>query len=495
MNQNEIVETLEQVNREKNLTHRKTKIVATVGPGSRSAEKVRELILAGANVFRLNFSHGTHAEHGEVLETIRKVSKEIGIQVAVLQDLCGPKLRITNLAADDTFLHDGETVTLSYSEGDETVQEHIYTSLVDPAKFLKQGDTVLLADGIIELQVESNNGSIVTCRIRKGGKLRSRVGIAFPDSNLDLAATTDKDLTDFAWGLEHDIDFHAISFVQTADDIYNLKNIAKEQGKSVKIVAKIELKSALKNIESILDASDGIMVARGDLGLEVPLEQLPLVQKDLIERANRQGIPVIVATQMLHSMVHSLRPTRAEVADCSNAVMDGADAVMLSEETAIGENPVESVLYLDRIARVAEQTFRFEEYRLRLRSADMATVPDAVAYAACAAAIKVNAACIIACTETGTSARLMAKYRPQQPLYAASSSQHTLRRVCLYWGVHPIYCELAKNRDEELARSLHEVQMLENLPDDARSVITGGLSVGKPGSTSVLEIRAMRSVD
>jgi pyruvate kinase len=470
-------------------SYRKTKIVATVGPACRSPEVIREMILAGTNVFRLNFSHGSWEEHTESLKTIRRVSAALMMPVAVLQDLSGPKIRISKIDGDFVVLPDGASVELRFSDGSHSSATQIYVEGLDPVKVLKPGEQVLLADGIIELKSYKVEKDVVHCTAVKGGRLRSRVGIAFPDSAVDLPATTDKDIKDLMWGIENEVDYVAISFVNNAQDVLMLRDVIRREGGDLKIIAKIERKSALSNIFEIMDVSDGIMVARGDLGLELPIEQLPMLQKRLIEQSNYRGIPVIVATQMLHSMITSVRPTRAEVADIAAAVMSGADAVMLSEETTIGQHPVECVKYLGKIAHEAEQTFAFEEYRLRLRDADRATVPDAVAYAACAAAVKVNASAIIACTETGTTARLVAKYRPQQPLYGVSSSPLTLQRMSLYWGVQPIPCSPTSTHQDEIDLALKQVQMRENLANGSRTVILGGISVRTPGSTSVLEIR------
>jgi pyruvate kinase len=479
------------LNFQPNSHYRKTKIIATIGPASRSPERVREIIAAGANVFRLNFSHGSEEEHTDVLRTIRAVSSEMKIPVAVLQDLSGPKIRISPIEGDYVHISDDATLELRASRRELSTSTTIFVEGLDPATVMEPGQIALLADGIIEIRAESVSTDAVRCRVVKGGRLRSRVGIAFPDSAIDLPAATAKDLKDVEWAIKHDVDYVAVSFVQNARDILALRDVAKRSGREIKVIAKIERKAALENISEIMDVSDGVMVARGDLGLELALEQLPMLQKRLIEHANYRGIPVIVATQMLHSMITSTRPTRAEVSDIATAVMSGADAVMLSEETAIGEHPVEAVRYLSRVAQAAEQSFAFEEYRLRLRDSDRATVPDAVAYAACAAAIKVNAATIIACTETGTTARLVAKYRPQQPLYAASRNEATLRRMSLYWGVIPISCEPTNTHDDELEFAARAVQIRENAPNGSRAVVIGGVSVGKPGSTSVLEIREL----
>ncbi len=476
---------------ERALAHRHTKVVATLGPSSRDPEKIRALIKAGVNVFRLNFSHGSHEEHLANLKNIRSVSAEMGAWVAILQDLSGPKIRISNVEGDFCPISDGQPIELRCADGSLSNAKRIYVETVNPITSLKPGHQILLADGLLELCAEEIHSDHVACRVVKGGRIRSRVGIAFPDSDVNLPATTKKDLTDLDWGIQNGVDYVAISFVRSAEDVLKLRSIINERGSSAAIISKIERRTALENIEEIIEASDGLMVARGDLGLEVALEQLPMLQRRLIEEANYRGIPVIVATQMMHSMITSVRPTRAEVSDIAAAVMSGADAVMLSDETAIGEHPVQCVEYISRIAVAAEQTFAFEEYKLRLRNSDTYTVPDAIAYAACAAANKTSAQAIIACTETGTSARLAAKYRPQQPLYGLSRKESALRKMALYWGVHPISFPSGETHRDEIDSALKTVQDLERLPNNSRAVITGGLHTRVPGSTSVLEVREM----
>ncbi len=475
---------------DKALAHRHTKVVATVGPSCRDPEKLRSLIKAGVNVFRLNFSHGSHEEHLANLNNIRTVSAEMGAWVAILQDLSGPKIRISNVEGDFCPITDGQPIELRCANGSLSNAACIYVETVNPITTLKPGHPVLLADGLLELCAEEVHADRVLCRVVKGGRIRSRVGIAFPDSDVNLPATTKKDLVDLDWGIKHGVDFVAISFVRSAEDVLKLRAIINDKGSAAAIISKIERRAALENIEEIVEASDGLMVARGDLGLEVPLEQLPMLQRRLIEEANFRGIPVIVATQMMHSMITAVRPTRAEVSDIAAAVMSGADAVMLSDETAIGEHPTECVRYISRIAVAAEQTFAFEEYKLRLRNSDSYTVPDAIAYAACAAAIKTSARALIACTETGTSARLVAKYRPQQPLYGVSGKESTLRKMALYWGVHPIAIE-STSAHSEIDTALKAVQGREDLPNGTRAVVTGGRPTRTPGSTSVLEVREM----
>lgn len=462
-----------------------------MGPASRSPERVRELIRAGVNVFRFNFSHGSYEEHGENLKVVREASKEMGIPVAILQDLSGPKIRISKVEGEFAQIADGAMITLKPSDGSLSNASTVFVEGVDPCRILSKGQHVLLADGIIVLRTESATRQEVQCRVVKGGRLRSRVGIAFPESLVDLPATTEKDMKDLDWGIANGVDYVAVSFVQNAEDLMRLRRVIEARKGHQCIISKIERKAAVENLREILDASDAVMVARGDLGVEFPLEQIPLIQKSIIEQCNYRGLPAIVATQMLQSMVTAVRPTRAEVSDVATAVMNGADALMLSEETTLGEHPVACVEYLNKIARETEKSFEFDEFKLRLRNADRATVPDAVAYAACAAAVKVSASAIIACTLTGNSARLVAKYRPQQPLYAASVDELTIRRMCLYWGVMPIYCSSTSTHMDEVETALRTVQHRENLPNGSRAVVTGGLSVGLPGATSILEIREL----
>lgn len=470
---------------------RKAKVIATIGPASRDEATLRKLIQAGVNVFRLNFSHGTYEEHGEVLERIRVVAKELDTFVAVLQDLSGPKIRITEVGENDLVIADDATIILKGPSSEKSSSKCIYIETVDPATALEKGHPVLLADGSLVFEVTEVKKDHVICRALKGGKLRSRIGIAFPDSALTLPAATEKDLKDLRWGVKNGVDYVALSFVNNAEDVKRLKDEISRLRGDQRVIAKIERKSAILDIEAILEVTDGIMVARGDLGVNVALERLPILQKLLVERCNERGIPVIVATQMLQSMVTSIRPTRAEVSDVSLAVLNGADAVMLSEETAIGQYPVEAVKYLDHIAREAERRFEFQDFHWPARESLQQSVAEAIMFAACGAADKCKADAIVACTETGASARLTAKYRPRQPLYGVSSREDTCRRMCLYWGVFPIMCKPTETHTDEIVTALKEVQIRENLSNGSRAVVTGGIAARNPGSTSILEVREM----
>lgn len=471
---------------------RRTKIIATAGPASSSPERIRQLIEAGVNVFRLNFSHGTHDRHLEVLRSIREISGELGRPVGVLQDLSGPKIRISEVDETAAQLRDGQKVEICHDSGARSSNSRIFVQTIDPAAVLKPGHQVLMADGLISLRTEEVRGNCALCVVEKASRLRSHVGIAFPDSVVDLPATTDKDLIDLQWGIKHGVDFAAVSFVRSAQDILRLREILKQSNSEIQLISKIERKDALDNVHELMDVSDGIMVARGDLGLELPLECLPIVQKALIRHANFRGIPVIVATQMMHSMITSVRPTRAEVSDIAAAVMTGADCLMLSEETAIGEHPLECVKYLNRIALEAENDYMSGDFKLALRDSDRASITDAAAYAAVAAASKIRAAALVVRTESGYSARLMAKYRPTQPIYGVSSHPDSLRRMAIYWGVTPLACTYS-TLIEEIRGSLSAIQAMQNPPKGSTAVITGNFSKRAPAATTLLDIREFES--
>ena len=471
--------------------NRKVKILATLGPASSSVEALTQLIESGANCFRFNFSHGTHDSHFVALQNLREASKITGKRVGVFQDLCGPKIRIAQGKADKMYLVDNKYVEIrpGFKKGEVTDETVIYVEGLNPVHALEVGHNCLLADGMVALKAESKSSESVICRVVKGGRVGNRCGIAFPDTTIDLPATTEKDLKDLEWGLKNNVDFVALSFVQNAADAHRVRKILNDHNSQIKLVAKVERKKSIDNIDEIIDAFDGVMVARGDLGLELPLQKVPFIQKDIIEKCNDKGKIVITATQMLYSMVTSLRPTRAEVSDVANAVLDGTDVVMLSEETAVGEHPSKAVEYLGSIALEAEKDFEFEEFKLRLINSGQDSVPDAVAYAACAAAVKLKAKAIIACTDTGHTARLTAKYRPQIPLYAVSSKTETLTRLSLVWGVNPLMIsnDLTSHADE-LDNAINAIKKEIVLEKGDRIVIIGGRSAFKPGSTSMLEV-------
>lgn len=456
---------------------RKTKIVSTIGPASSSEEMIEKLIQAGVNVFRQNFSHGSYEEHEALFNKIRNISKKLQAPIAILQDLSGPKIRITELEEEGMpLLVSGCEIDLAQSHTEKSSLKKLYVGAVNPAEILKDGDMVLLADGIIELKVIKISNNVVTCKTIRGGKLRSRVGIAFPDSELELPATTEKDMKDLAWGVEKGVDYVALSFVQTADDVKRVKDFIAAKNSNIKVISKIEFKKALKNIDDILNISDGIMVARGDLGLEIPMERVPIVQKELIVKANILGKPVIVATQMLHSMVTSIRPTRAESTDVANAILDGADAVMLSEETAIGNNPVEAVDFLHRVALEVEPHFRADAYFLEEHNLVEEKIQDAIAYSACAAADKVGAEAFVICSDSGITARLISKYRPAQMIFGVTATALTYRQMNLLFGVYPMLVdELKDGESVPIEMAINKAKTLIQFEKGSLAVCTMGL--------------------
>lgn len=468
---------------------RRTKIVCTIGPASSSPAVLERLIGAGMDVARLNFSHGTHADHREVVEAIRRISTAHGRPVAVLQDLSGPKIRIGPVAEGTVDVDTGSTLTLTTRPVPGDARE---VSVSHPAlpRSVSVGDTILLADGALELQVLDTTTDDITCDVRIGGPLSSHKGVNVPTSSLDVPSLTDKDMTDLAFGIQCGVDYVGLSFVRTAADLYEARRIVEAHGYAVPLVAKIEKHEAVANMDEIIDAADAIMVARGDLGVETPLEKGPLVQKRLIERSNLVGKPVITATQMLRSMVENPRPTRAEVTDVANAVLDGTDAVMLSEETAVGAYPVESVAMMARIAQDAESALPFTPQPWDT-GRQAASLEESVGRAACDLARHIDAAAIITFTQSGSTPKLVAKHRPRRLILAPTPLESSYRRLSLVWGVVPILGEAAKDTDEMVRKALDESLNSGLVRKGQRVVITSGVPMGVPGSTNLIEVHVL----
>ncbi len=465
---------------------RRTKIVCTLGPASRSPEVIRGLIMAGMNVARLNFSHGTHEEHAATIALVRRLAWECDDSpVAILQDLCGPKIRTGPLASGKQRidLHPGATFTLTTEPCDGT-EERVSVSYEGLAREVKNGDRLLLSDGDIELEVvEPPSATEVKTRVVNGGALTGRKGVNAPTATLSIAALTEKDKVDLRFGVEHGVDFVALSFVRRAADVDEARALAR----GTPIVAKIEKHEAIEAIDAIVDRADGVMVARGDLGVELPLERVPLAQKLIIRKANLAGKPVITATQMLRSMVENPRPTRAEASDVANAIFDGTDAVMLSEETAAGIYPVRAAATLARIAEAAEGPELYAQMRARDLGAAR-TVADVVSRSAVEIAEALDARAIVCPTLSGTTARLVSRYRPRQPIVAFSPSDGSVRRLSLSWGVVPRHG--AKHDDAErlihtLERDLVRLKLCK--PGD-RAVMIAGLPAGVAGKTNFVRV-------
>jgi pyruvate kinase len=478
---------------------KRTKIVATIGPASRDPAVLRELFVTGVNVVRLNFSHGTHAEHGEVIADVRRISSELGMHVAILQDLPGPKIRTGPLSngTGSVSLVSGRPFTLTTAAIAGT-SDRVGVSYTGLPHDVTVGKRIYLADGAIALRIRSIDGAEIHTEVEAGGELLPTQGINYPDGTLDISAVTDRDLEHLAFGLEQGVDWVAVSFVRTSADIERVRAFATERGKTIPIVAKIEKHEALDDIDGIVAATDGIMVARGDLGIEVPLQEVPLIQKDLIARANRASKPVITATQMLESMITNARPTRAEVTDVANAILDGTDAVMLSGETARGRFPVEAVRMMATIALEVEKRYPYGT-GLRRRLEDTEPIPGepfgdamgrSIAEAAARSAERLGLRVIVSGTTTGNTARLISAFRPHATIYGLTPLETVARRMAMYWGVEPMLVH--RYRYFETLIEITEQRVIADglaaLGDTI--VITSGMPVG-PGETNVLKLHRL----
>lgn len=467
---------------------RKTKIVSTIGPASESPEILKQLIEAGINVARLNFSHGDFDEHGKRIKNIRRVSKDLNTEVAIMLDTKGPEIRTGDLKEDSVQLKAGNTLTLTTEQilGDESKIAITYDKL--PAD-VNIGSTILLNDGLIELTVTAKSETEIECRIVNGGEIRSRRGVNVPGVRVSLPGITDKDAKDIVFGIEQEVDFIAASFVRKAEDVLEIRQLLEEHGAGhVQIISKIENQEGLDNLDEIIEVSDGIMVARGDLGVEIPSEEVPLVQKQMIEKCNLAGKPVITATQMLDSMERNPRPTRAEASDVANAIFDGSDAVMLSGETAAGNYPVEAVLTMARIAEKAESGFKHRDAFQKLRSAQQTLVTESISQSVARSALELKAKAIITATHSGYTARMVSKYRPHAPVIAVTPEEHVMRRLQLVWGVFPVKAKQAETTDEmfQLCIDRSIETGLVTLGDLV--VITAGVPVGRSGTTNLIKV-------
>ncbi len=461
---------------------RRAKIVCTLGPAVDGADSIRKLIEAGMNVARLNFSHGSHAEHGARAERVRQASAEASRPIAILQDLCGPKIR-TGKVGPDSLETGGEVDLVGEGTGDEHTLSIDYPRLSDD---VRPGDRIALSDGQIQLSVRAVEGRRVHCHVEHGGKLRARMGVNLPSHRLNVEALTDKDRVDLAYGLSLGVDFVALSFVRTARDVEQLRELCAEKGRPTPIVAKIETPSAVKNLDAIVRAADAVMVARGDLGVELAPEQVPVVQRQILGMCRELKKPAIVATEMLHSMIESPLPTRAEASDVAGAVFGGADAVMLSAETATGAHAVSACQMMDRIIRAAEGSTFFDP-----RPAPPGdSAPEALAKAACAVAARVDARLIVALTASGGTARLVSKARPGVPIIAFSFEESTLRRSALLWGVEPQTLAMVNDIEKLVADTRRHLLESRRLSPGDRFVLVYGAPLGGGGATNAIRVEA-----
>jgi len=469
---------------------KKTKIVCTIGPKTESKEAMAKLLKAGMNVIRLNFSHGDFVEHGNRIKNLAEASKETGIKCAILQDLGGPKIRIGSFKEETIVLKQDSKFIITTDEivGDEN---RVSVNYKDFAKEVSKGNTIYLHDGQEKLQVIEINGNDVVCNILVGGKIQSLQGVNIPNADLSVSALTEKDKKDLEFGIENKVDFVALSFVRSPKDIIELRETLNNAKSEAKIIAKIETPQAIKNIDEIITLSDGVMVARGDLAIEVEAEKVPALQKMIIKKCNEKGKPVITATQMLESMLKSPVPTRAEVSDVANAILDGTDAVMLSEETALGDYPTESVLEMTKVALSVEGTIESHELLQNVPDEDLKLVGESVAVSVVKTANEISAKYIVCLTRSGNIARLISRFKPTQPILVFTPNEVTFRQVLLSFGAYPIMVskfEHLSDATKVVKQFLHD----ENLVEVGDKIVIASTSpFGKGVNTNMMLVETI----
>lgn len=466
---------------------RKTKIIGTLGPSTMKSGVLEKLILAGMNVARFNFSHGNHEEQLARLKELREVRERLGLPVAALMDTKGPEIRLKEFTEGNVMLESGQTFTLTTEAvmGDE---KRVSVSYKNLPKDVTVGTHILIDDGLIEMQVTKVDGNDIDCYVINGGKVSNRKGVNVPNVELSMDYISSRDFKDIVFAVKEDFDYIAASFVRTADDVRELRNILHEHGgDAIKIIAKIENNQGIQHIDEIIAAADGIMVARGDMGVEIPMEEVPVIQKIIIKKAYNAGKIVVTATQMLDSMMNHPRPTRAEATDVANAIYDGTSAIMLSGETAAGDYPVESV---ETMARIALRTERDINYLARLKSRESTERPsitDAISHTACMMAGDLDATSIVTVTKSGRTARMISKYRPQSPIIGGSLSEKVCRQLNLCWGVIPLLIEEKQDADELFEHALTRCKEEGLLEEGDTVVLTAGVPLGIAGTTNLIK--------
>ena len=466
---------------------RKTKIICTLGPSTDKGDVLRDLIANGMNVARFNFSHGSYEEHGGRLAKLKALREELGKPVAALLDTKGPEIRLKEFKNGVEMLEAGQTFTLTTREVEGT-KEICSITYKDLPMDVEPNGTIMLDDGLIKLQIQTVNDTDIVCTVLNSGKIKNKKGVNVPGVHLSMPYMSQRDKDDIIFGIQQGYDFIAASFVRTAQDVYDIRNLLNQYDSNIRIIAKIENREGVNNIDSILAAADAVMVARGDLGVEIDFTELPGIQKNIIDRSFSFGKPIVTATQMLDSMMVNPRPTRAEISDVANAIYDGTSAIMLSGETAAGAYPVEALKTMSAIAERTEQ----EGFHLRGRTMDSnpgkISVSDATAHAACLTARDVNAAAIVTVSESGTTARLLSKYRPQQPIIACVMREQVQRQLSLSWGITPLMMALAHSTDELIEMSTALAKENGYLHNGELAVVTAGVPVGVSGTTNMIKI-------
>lgn len=478
---------------------RRTKIVATVGPASWDEPVLRHLVQEGVNVVRLNFSHATHDKAAQIIQDVRALADELDRNIAILQDLQGPRIRTGEVAKPPGYveLEAGHEITLTTRPVVAVSAQEIGVDYPELPLDLKPGDKLLLDDGLLELRVISTTNEDVHCVVITGGKLSSHKGINVPGVTLRVPTITEKDKADLQFGVEHEVDYIALSFVRRPEDILHLKQLIREHAPNKtqislpQVIAKIEKHEAITNFDQILKVVDGIMVARGDLGVEMPAEKIPVLQKEIIYKCNQAGKPVITATQMLDSMIRNPRPTRAEATDVANAILDGTDAIMLSGESANGLYPVESVRVMGRIATTTEEEVMFKQPPRDIINTAAVSITDAISQAVCGIGRELGAHAIITTTTSGNTTRMISRNRPILPIYAVTHEVYTLRRLSLVWGVRAALCPRYDSTDEML--EMAEKVVLEHnwVKEGDTVIVTAGIPVGVPGNSNMLKVHVV----
>ena len=466
---------------------RKTKIICTLGPSTDKDGVLRELVANGMNVARFNFSHGSHEEHKGRLDNLKAIRAELGKPVAALLDTKGPEIRLKEFKNGVEMLEAGQTFTLTTREVEGT-KEICSITYKDLPQDVHEGGTIMLDDGLIKLRVTNVTDTDITCEVLNSGKIKTKKGVNVPGVHLSMPYLSQRDRDDIIFGVQQGFDFIAASFVRTAQDVYDIRNLLNEYDSNIRIIAKIENREGVNNIDSILAAADAVMVARGDLGVEIDFTELPGIQKSVIDRSFSFGKPIVTATQMLDSMMVNPRPTRAEISDVANAIYDGTSAIMLSGETAAGAYPVEALKTMSAIAERTENEVHYRDNRLVDAGNGQISVSDATAHAACLTAKDVNASAIVTVSESGNTARLLSKYRPAQPIIACVMNEQVQRQLAISWGITPLMMALAHSTDELIEMSTSLAKENGYLHDGELAVVTAGVPVGVSGTTNMIKI-------
>ena len=470
--------------------YKKTKIVCTLGPASDKEDILKELVKSGLNVCRFNFSHGSHEEHKQRMDLVKKVREELNQPVAILLDTKGPEIRTGSFELPEVLLEEGQEfiITMEEVKGNNKICTVSYKGLV---KDVVAGDTILIDDGLVGLRVKEVTNNEIRCIVENSGIVKNHKGVNVPGVKINLPALTEKDISDIEFGISQGIDFIAASFVRKASDVLAIREVLTKNGaEHIEIISKIENQEGIDNIDEIIAVSDGIMVARGDLGVEIPTEEVPIVQKMMIEKCNKVGKPVITATQMLDSMIRNPRPTRAEVTDVANAIYDGTDAIMLSGETAAGKYPIEAVKTMAAIAKRTESSLNYDVI-LKGKTIQDKSVTNAISLATCTTAMSLDASAIITFTSSGYTAKMVSRFRPISPIIATTQDEGVMRRLALCWGVYPVKTSGVGNIDAMIENSIESTKKINYVKDGDLVVITAGAPIGVKGTTNLIKVHTI----